>query len=136
MEIALLGTIAIAFGHLLRNITPEYLRGFVRFKDDTKNLNLILFIYKTVGWLFSSCGRVVLYLSFLPLSGNRIRLIICVIIGLIELIVSIYLNIIIRRKKLWISIIPEVVIALIILTGIIDLLSFDGLNFIVLHSNY
>jgi len=136
MEIALLGTIAIAFGHLLRNITPEYLRGFERFKDDTKNLNLILFIYKTVGWLFSSCGRVVLYLSFLPLSGNRIRLIICVIIGLIELIVSIYLNIIIRRKKLWISIIPEVVIALIILTGIIDLLSFDGLNFIVLHSNY
>jgi len=131
MEIALLGTIAIAFGHLLRNITPEYLRGFKRFKDNTKKLNLIMFMYKTVGWLFSSCGRVVLYLSFLPLGGNRTRLIICVIIGLIELIVSIYLNIIIRRKKVWISIVPEVVISLIILTGIINLLSFDGLNFIV-----
>ena len=128
MELILLGIVVIALGQLLRLISTDYLLGFNWIAKNKSTIKYLISIFQILGWLAIIFGRLILYLSFVPVTGN---IILTGLIGLNELGCSIYISIGVKKMHKVFSIILDLSVSLIVVFYVVKLLSIEGLLFVI-----
>ncbi len=127
MEISMLAIVIIAFGQLLRLVTCEHftsIKWSIRNKVFTKYVVRLIVL---IGWLIIAFGRLVLYLSFLPLNGSFLLLL---MIAIAEIVYSIYISVKVKHIRIWYAILLDISLATIVgvyvykLLGIVSSLIF------------